>query len=111
MGIKEDEKGIAIYHCIKKYEDFNRAANNLFNLVKEAKEKYPERKIGVYIDIEGHKTREGAFDEDMFELQSYFIMEQIYPYVSEIHEPLAEIKNNNPKNNIPKQLLIKKEEK
>lgn len=108
--IREGNKGIAVYHCVEKYEGFSQAAQDIYNLVKMAKDQYPNKTIGVYLDVKGHKNKEGGFDDDMFELLTYFIMEMIMPYISELHQPLGDFSNPHPKNEVMKELKIVKEE-
>ena len=109
--IREGNKGVAVYHCVEKYEGFNQAAQDIYDLVKEAKSICPDKKITLYLDVKGHKNPSGGFDDDMFELLTYFVMEMIMPYISELYQPLGEFSNPNPKNEMMRELKIMKEEK
>lgn len=109
-SIQLTKQGIALYHCVYKNEDFDKAANDLFQLMEYAQETFPDKKRALYLDIEGHKNENGSFDLDMFELQTEFMMKEIMPYISELHQPLSHLKNDNQKNFIFRELKILKEE-
>ncbi|PET71584.1 hypothetical protein COJ46_21945 [Bacillus sp. AFS077874] len=96
-------KNVSIYHTIKVNEDFNTAANQLFELIKARQLREPNKERHLYLDIEGER---GSTDRDMLELQSRFIPEMIVPYVTEIHMPLGNIKNKHQDNNLPESLTI-----
>ncbi|WP_197084910.1 HNH endonuclease [Saccharothrix sp. ST-888] len=99
-------KGLAIYHDMAVYENFERAAGRIFESVKHAQAIRPGAPRYVYIDIQGHKNENGAFDHDAFELISDFALGFLSNYVSEIHTPLADIKFGKQDDNIPDILRI-----
>lgn len=104
--MKEDDRGIAIYHVVKRKEGFEKSAEILFTLVKNAQEKYPNKNRMIYMDIEGHKNKDGGFDHDMFELQKDFILGFLMQFISDVSMPLGRFKNENQKNNVPDGLNI-----
>lgn len=101
------EKGIAIYHVVRKHENFDHAANVLFELVKDAQAKHPGKERHLYLDIEGHKNKSGGFDPDMFELQKEYVLGFLGVWLSKISTPLYQIKNPNQSNDIPDEIHIK----
>jgi hypothetical protein len=79
----------------------------LFTLIKDAQDKCPNEKRVIYLDIEGHKNKQGGYDHDMFELQKDFILGFLMDYISEVSMPLGRFKNNKKQiNDIPEKLNI-----
>lgn len=101
------DKGIAIYHFVFEYEDFEKSAQILFDLVRKAQENSPNQRRKLYLDIEGHRNEIGEFDNDMFELQRHFILGFLMPYLSEAYLPLVAVRNTKlQKNDFPEKLQI-----
>ena len=104
-------KKIAIYHVVFKDEDFEKSARVLFELVKSAQKSFPNYERLLYLDIENHRNCLGGFDNDMFELMRYFIMELLMQFLTEAHLPLAHIENKNlQRNDFPDDLILYDEE-
>lgn len=104
-----ESKGIALYHIIKSNENFNTAVNHIFQLIRTAQEKHPNKPRLVYIDIEGHKNSKGGFDTDMLEFQTEFACGFLMQYITELSIPLVEGKLRNNKgqiNDIPDVIQI-----
>lgn len=89
----KDEKAISIYHVVYENEDFNDAAHALIELTQSAQQKFPGKKRVLFLDIDGHKLENGAFDHDMWELQFHFILKNLFNYYSEVHMPLISVQN------------------
>lgn len=101
------DKNICLYHRIMRRENFETAANDLFNLLKNAQAAYPNKARILYLDIDGHRNAEGGFDEDMLELQKEFGTGFLLQYFTEIYFPLISLKNAKGQNNdIPQVLVI-----
>jgi len=60
---------IVLYHRVMRRENFEKAATDIFNLLKSAQTKSPNVTRILYVDIDGHKNDQGGYDNDMFELQ------------------------------------------
>ena len=90
---KPNEKKVAIYHVVYADEDFDSAAKALFELTRKAIEEVPSKPRVLYLDIDGHRLKDGAFDNDMWELQFYFILQNLLYYYTEIHLPIVNLKN------------------
>jgi hypothetical protein len=73
------EKAVALYHCVYAHEGFEQSAQRLFQLVHDAQQQHPGKKRVLYLDIDGHRTSEGGFDADMFELQDEFLLGFLRP--------------------------------
>ncbi|MFI9848394.1 HNH endonuclease [Nonomuraea sp. NPDC051941] len=76
------------------YENFERCARRIFEVVKLAQRTNPGAPRHLYLDIQGHKNDEGGYDRDARELMRHFILEFLWPYLSEAHMPIIHIKKN-----------------
>jgi hypothetical protein len=56
--IEFGDKAVALYHVVYAHEGFETSALALFNLVQEAQRNHPGRRRALYLDIEGHSSRE-----------------------------------------------------
>ena len=101
-----------IYHRVMRNENFEKAANDLYDLLIETQKKYPDSPRILYLDIDGHCNSNGVFDKDMLELQKEFCTDFLLQFFEEINTPLGKIKNcNSQNNNLPERLEIKDNEK
>jgi hypothetical protein len=85
----EDGRVAAIYHRVYAKERFEEAAQTLFRLVQQAQKVRPGAERVLYLDIDGHRRRDGGFDSDMFELQQHFILGFLMQFLTEVNMPLA----------------------
>jgi len=105
--MEKEEKMVAIYHRVMRRENFETAANDIYNLIKGAQESQPDKPRKLFLDIDGHRTDNGAFDEDMFELICDFLLGTMANYLTEIACPMYSITNPNKQiNDIPANLFI-----
>jgi len=106
-----NNKKIAIYHLVNKEENFIDAANDLFKLTRSAQIKEPNKERILYLDIEGHRKNDGGFDHDMWELQFYFILQNLFDYYIEVHLPIGSYENKLEQRNdlLPEKLDIVEE--
>lgn len=101
------DKKIAIYHRVYRRENFEKAAKDLFDLIRVAQEQNPNKDRVMYVDIDGHRNAAGGYDADMEELQREFAANVLLQFVKEIHFPLGTYSNpHNQNNNVPEMLLI-----
>lgn len=100
------EKKIALYHIVFKEEGFEESTRILFDLVKFSQKRFPNQDRILYLDIEGHRNNSGGYDNDMFELMRYFILEFLLQFLSEAYTPLIGVKNKRPQSNDVKKHLI-----
>jgi hypothetical protein len=84
-----NNQAVAIYHRVYAKERFEEAAQTLFRLVREAQKKSPGAERLLYLDIDGHRNRNGGFDSDMLELQQHFILDFLMQFLTEVNMPLA----------------------
>jgi hypothetical protein len=100
-------KPMALYHCVYADEDFEDAAHKLFEMVAYAARTFPDAGRALFLDIEGHRTQTGAFDQDMFELQREFLLGFLMPYLNEVHTPLVHARNPKPQlDDVPEEFFI-----
>ena len=108
QGVLHNSK-VAIYHAIFPEEDFETSASTLLKLVCSAQDNHPNRKRALYLDIDGHRNESGGFDDDMFELQRYFLLGFLMQYLTELHIPLMGVQNTKfQRNDIPSELHFMK---
>jgi len=100
----------ALYHVVYDHEGFETSAQILFKLVRRAQELQPNRRRGLFLDIEGHRNSQGGFDADMLELQKVFLLGFLSRFLSEVHCPLFHARNPDEQDNdIPETLIIQDE--
>ena len=110
-NIESRDKAVALYHLVYADEGFEESAQALFRLVQRAQRVQPGKERKLFLDIEGHRDDEGAFDSDMLELQEHFLLGVLARYLSEIHCPLVTARNPNPQDDeIPPLLAIQDRE-
>ena len=98
---------IALYHRVLRRENFEKAAKDLFELLKTAQVKSPDKDRVLYVDIDGHRNSEGGYDHDMVELQRDFGVGFLGQFFAEVHFPLIDFENPKPQcNDIPDKLEI-----
>jgi hypothetical protein len=89
------DKLALIYHDMKVYEDFERCAGRLVEMVRECSRKFPGKPRALIIDVQGHRNADGGFDRDAWELMSEFIPNVLFPYLTEVSTPLLRARNRN----------------
>ena len=112
---KPDSPGIAmnfdntlsLYHIVKAEDDFEKAAQDLFALIQEAQQRYPDWPRVLYLDIEDHLDNLGRFEPDMVELQQEFLIAALGQFLTALDMPLVSVVNPEvQKNDIPDSLGI-----
>ena len=98
---------VSLYHVVSETDHFDAAAQNIFNLVKEAQEKYPDWPRVLYLDIQGHLDELGRFQDDMVELQQEFLIAALGKFLTALDLPLVSVVNPELQdNNLPDSLAI-----
>lgn len=98
---------VAIYHKIMRRENFEVAAKDIIRLLRNTQESAPGKPRVLYVDIDGHRNKDGEFDQDMLELQNEFGIGVLLQFFEEIHFPLIDVKNSKGQNNdVPDKLEI-----
>ncbi|WP_433700654.1 HNH endonuclease [Nocardiopsis sp. CA-288880] len=104
--IKDSGKMAGIWHEMTIEEDFTKAASRIFLMLRNCQDRFPGKKMALYIDVQGHRNSEGGFDHDAFELIHYFALEKMAQYLTEVRTPLIHIVNPKPQLPLPHELVI-----
>lgn len=98
---------VSLYHVVQEADDFNKAASDIFNLVKSCQEKYPDWPRVLYLDIAGHLDELGRFEDDMVELQQEFLISALGKFLTALDMPLVSVVNPDAQeNDVPDSLAI-----
>jgi hypothetical protein len=98
---------LVLYHCVYADEGFKDAALALFDVVAYAQRTFPGAERHLFVDIEGHRMPNDAFDGDMFELQNEFLLGFLMHFLTEARVPLIHVRNPKPQQeDLPEELRI-----
>ena len=101
-----DPNNIVIFCKIKENEDFNIAAKRIYDLIYRMQEENPNKERTLHLEIEGHRNKEGGYDNDMFELQFHFLFKTMFQYLHALHMPLISVTNNKKQKQLPAESFI-----
>lgn len=100
-------KPIALYHDMAVYENFERCASRIFQVIHRAQQVMPNVSRVLYFDIQGHLDSDNEHDRDSLEMLGHFLPEKALPYLTELHTPMYAMKNPNRQNNrVPEGMRI-----
>lgn len=99
-------QGVGIYHDMKVYENFERCAQRLFEMVRWAQKESPGAPRMLFLDIQGHRNSAGGYDHDAFELMQDFGMGYLLQYLTELSTPLFRVRNDHQRDDLPATLVI-----
>jgi hypothetical protein len=95
----EAPKALVLYHCVYAEEDFKDAAY--------AQRTFPGAERHLFVDIEGHRMPNDAFDGDMVELQNDFLLGFLMDFLTEARVPLIHVRNpKSQQEDLPEELHI-----
>ncbi len=102
------DNSVSLYHVVAERETFERAAQAVVALVREAQARYPGWPRVFYLDIAGHADAQGRLDEDFVEFQQEFFFSVVAPFVTAFELPLTGcLVNPEPqRNDVPDRLNI-----
>lgn len=113
---KPDEEGIhmtfdntvSLYHVVRREDDFEQAAQDVFAYLQEAQEQFPDWPRVLYLDIEGHRRGEdGQFTEDFVEFQQEFLLGALGTFFAALALPLVNVVNpGEQRNDVPDSLAL-----
>ena len=102
---------ISLYHVVVPEDDFDTAAQDLFALLKEAQERFPDWPRVLYLDIHGHLDAQGRFEDDFVELQQEFLIAAMGKFFTALAMPLVSVLNPDPQSNdLPDELVLRRPE-
>jgi hypothetical protein len=107
-----EKKRVAIYHAVKRNEGFEKSAQIIFELVRDAAIKSPDKERHLYLDIDGYLQGKHKYMDEMLELQKDFILGFLFKsnWLKEVNLPIIKVQNPKPQqNDIPDGLLIQEE--
>jgi len=91
---------VSVYHVVGPEDTFDKAAQDLFAVVKEAQDQFPDWPRLLYVDIVGHIDETGRFSEDFVEFQQEFMFSTVAVFVTALELPLTgPLLNPNPQRN------------
>ncbi|WP_406057153.1 HNH endonuclease [Streptomyces sp. NBC_01077] len=93
-GMSKAPKGVAIYHDMKVYENFERCAQRIFECVRMAQQQSPGAPRTLFLDIQGHRNSLGGYDADALELMKEFGVGFLLQFLTELSTPLIRVRNN-----------------
>lgn len=98
---------VSLYHIIEEGADFETAAQDLFSLLKEAQNEFPDWPRVLYLDIEGHVRDDGRLEEEMVELQQEFLIAAMGKFFTALALPLVSVVNPDDQvNDLPDELVL-----
>ena len=99
---------VAIYHVVAPEDSFERAAQDVFGLLRDAEARFPGWPRAFYVDVAGHEGDAGGFDPDFYEFQQDFWFATVAPFVQVFETPLTgPLANPEPqRNDVPDRLNI-----
>ncbi|MFK7844828.1 MAG: hypothetical protein AB8G77_05960 [Rhodothermales bacterium] len=98
---------VSLYHIVQEGDSFDKAAQDIFNLIADGQKRFPDWPRVFYLDILGHLDERGRFDPDMVELQQEFLISALGKFLTAIDMPLVSIVNPEVQdNNVPDSLGI-----
>lgn len=80
---------VSLYHIVEKNDTFEVSAQSVFELLKEAQDRYPDWPRILFLDIAGHEGEAAGFTPDFYEFQQEFLFSVIAPLVSAFETPLT----------------------
>ncbi|MGW3591540.1 HNH endonuclease signature motif containing protein [Streptomyces fungicidicus] len=100
-------KPVALYHDMAVYENFERCAPRIFEVIWASQQKAPNAPRLLYFDVQGHRNSAGDYDRDSLEMVANFLPEKALPYLTELHTPMHSWKNTARQDNrVPREMLI-----
>ncbi|MEU1375568.1 HNH endonuclease signature motif containing protein [Streptomyces triculaminicus] len=100
-------KPIGLYHDMAVYENFERCAPRIFQVIHKAQKESPGTPRILYLDVQGHRNSENDYDRDAWELMYHLLPNVALPYLTELHTPLYSMKNPRRQDNqVPEEMRV-----
>ena len=85
----QPDRTVLLRHRVTAEDDFARAAQDVFALLKTAQSRHPGALRLLVLEIDGHDGERAGFDPDFFEFQQEFMLGELGPYFTRIEMPLT----------------------
>ena len=83
------DNAVSVYHIVEEEDTFEVAAQAVFDLLKDAQERFPDWPRVFFLDIAGHEGEAAGFSPDFYEFQQEFLFSVVAPFVSAFETPLT----------------------
>lgn len=80
---------VSVYHVVGPDDTFEQASLEVMGMIRDAQQRFPAWPRVLYLDILGHRLKDGRFDTDFFEFQQEFLFGVIGPFVTAFDAPLT----------------------
>lgn len=102
------DNSVSVYHVVQAETEFMEAAQDIFWLLRQTQERFPDWPRIFYLDIDGHRSKLQQFDEDFVEFQQEFWFSTIAPFLTCFDMPLTGPLANPDaqRNDIPDSLVV-----
>lgn len=98
---------VSLYHIVEEEDDFETAAQDIFALLKEAQDEFPDWPRVFYLDIEDHMRDDDRLEEEMIELQQEFLIAAMGKFFTALALPLVAVVNPEDQvNDLPDELVL-----
>ncbi len=98
---------VSVYHVVGEADTFEKAAQEIFLMLKEAQDRFPDWPRVLYLDVQGHTDQHGRFEPDLVELQQEFLIGAMGRFFTALDMPLVSVINPDPQaNDLPDRLRI-----
>ncbi|PSQ95085.1 MAG: hypothetical protein BRD55_11190 [Bacteroidetes bacterium SW_9_63_38] len=98
---------VSLYHVVEAEDDFETAAHDIFDLLVESQNEFPDWPRVLYLDIENHARDDGRLEEDMIEFQQEFLIAAMGKFLTALALPLVAVVNPDKQvNDLPDELVL-----
>ena len=106
------DNSVSLYHVVPAGSTFEETTQEMFAMLKEAQERFPDWPRVFYLDIQGHLDEQGRFEDDFVELQQEFLFSVLAPFLTGLETPLTgPLINPEPqRNDLPDKLALRNPE-
>lgn len=102
------DNSVAVYYVVTPEETFEEAAQGVFDLLRQAQDRFPDWPRTFYLDVAGHRGEAAGFDADFYEFQQDFLFSTVAPFVAALETPLTGplVNPDGQRNDVPGRLKI-----
>lgn len=99
---------ISIYMIVTRKMNFVEAAQEAFQVIKDAQDRFPDWPRCFYLDLDGHRTSDLSFEEEWIEFQQEFWFSTLAQFLTCFDLPLTGplLNPHQQRNDLPDSLKI-----